>query len=195
VKKAERGAAAATMSQRLRFSTARDLFEALPTASEDIAAQPTDRPSLDFMAELVAGPTPEDGITFCAYLLPKREAVWWAHQCLDNVAELLSAEDHEMLALAESWVRYPDEDQRCAVLDAGMAGMAKTPGVWVALAAGWSGGSMLPTDAAPVEAPPYLTAKAVNAGVLSALARVDRKSRAATLRLFVNMGIQLLTRT
>ena len=53
---------------------------------------------------------------------------------------------------------------------------------------------MLPPDAAPVEAPPYLTAKAVNAGVLSALARVDRKSRAATLKLFVNMGMQLLTR-
>jgi hypothetical protein len=190
------GAAAATMSQRLRFSSARDLFDAFPTASDDIAALPADRPSLDFLAELVAGPTPEDGITFCAYLLSKREAVWWAHQCLDNVAELLSDEDRDMLALAESWVRYPEEDQRCAVLDAGMAGTAKTPGVWVALAAGWSGGSMLPTDAvAPVEAPPYLTPKAVNAGVLSALARVGRKSRATTLKLFIHMGMQLLTRS
>jgi len=188
------GAAAAAMSQRLRFSTARDLFDAFPTASDDIAAEPADRPSLDFMAELVAGQTPEDGITFCAYLLPQREAVWWAHQCLYNLAELLSDEDHQMLALAERWVRYPEEDERCAVLDAGMAGTSKTPGVWVALAAGWSGGSMLPPDAAPVDAPPYLTAKAVNAGVLSALARVDRKSRAATLKQFVNMGMQLLTR-
>ena len=34
----------------------------------------------------------------------------------------------------------------------------------------------------PVTPPPYLTAKAVNAGVLSVLARVDRKERAATLR-------------
>jgi hypothetical protein len=186
--------AGATMSQRLRFGTARDLFEAFPTASEDIAAQPADRPSLDFMAELVGGPTPEDGITFCAYLLPKREAVWWAHECLVDVADLLSGEDHELLALAEGWVRYPDEEQRSAVLDAGMAGAAKTPGVWVALAAGWSGGSMLTPDMEPVEPPPYLTAKAVNAGVLSALARVDRKARAATLKLFANMGMQLLTR-
>ncbi len=109
--------------------------------------------------------------------------------------ELLSPEDQDMLTLAESWVRYPEEDQRCAVLDAGMAAPTKTPGVWVALAAGWSGGSMLPRDAvAPVEAPPYLTPKAVNAAVLSALARVDRKARAATLKLFVNMGMQLLTR-
>ena len=171
------------------------MFEAFPTAGEDIAAAPADRPSLDFMADLVAGPTPEDGITFCAYLLPQREAVWWAHQCLDGVADLLSPEDQELLTLAENWVRYPEEDQRYAVLDAGMAAPTKTPGVWVALAAGWSGGSMLPRDAvAPVEAPPYLTAKAANAGVLSALARVDRKSRAATLKQFVNMAMQLLTR-
>jgi hypothetical protein len=55
---------------------------------------------------------------------------------------------------------------------------------------------MLPRDAvAPVEAPPYLTPKAANAGVLSALARVDRKSRAATLKQFVNMAVQLLTRS
>lgn len=184
----------AAAAQRLRFSTARDLFDAFPTASEDIAAEPADRPSLDYMAELVAGQTPEDGITFCAYLLPKREAVWWAHQCLYNLAELLSDEDRQMLELAERWVRYPEEDERNAVLDAGMAGTAKTPGVWVALAAGWSGGSMMPPDAAAVDVPPYLTAKAVNAGVLSALARVDRKSRADTLKLFANMGMQLLTR-
>ena len=183
------------MSQRLRFRTARDLFDAFPTANEDIATPPADRPCIDFMTELVAGPIPEDGITFCSYLLPQREAVWWAHQCLDGVLELLSPEDQDMLTLAESWVRYPEEDQRCAVLDAGMAAPTKTPGVWVALAAGWSGGSMLPRDAvAPVEAPPYLTPKAVNAAVLSALARVDRKARAATLKLFVNMGMQLLTR-
>ena len=125
--------------------------------------RPTGRASISWPS-LSPGRSPKDGITFCSYLLPQREAVWWAHQCLDGVLELLSPEDQDMLALAESWVRYPEEDQRCAVLDAGMAAPTKTPGVWVALAAGWSGGSMLPRDAvAPVEAPPYLTAKAVNA--------------------------------
>ena len=100
-----------------------------------------------------------------------------------------------MLALAENWVRQPEEDQRCAVLDAGMAAPTKTPGVWIALAAGWSGGSMMRAGCrAPVTPPPYLTAKAVNAGVLGALARVDRKARAATLRPFVDMGMRLATR-
>ena len=68
----------------------------------------------------------------------------------------------------------------------------KTPGAWMALAAGWSGGSMLrPGRPAVVAPPPYLTAKAVNAGVLGVLARVDRKARATTLRTFVGMGVSL----
>ncbi len=182
------------MSERLRFTTARELFDAFPTVTEDMAAAPSDRPTLDFLSGLVAGPTPEDGITFCAYLLPKREAVWWGRQCLDRIPDMLDAEDHEMLALAENWVRYPDEGQRNAALDAGMASRMKTPGVWIALAAGWSGGSMLDPDAIPVPPPPYLTAKAVNAGILSALARVGRQARGATLRTFVGLGVQLATR-
>ena len=78
-------------------------------------------------------------------------------------------------------------------LEQGMASPTKTPGVWIALAAGWSGGSMVGPDAMPVAPPPYLTARAVNAGVLSVLARVDRRAgprRSA----FVDMGIRLAMR-
>jgi hypothetical protein len=182
------------MAQRLRFSTARDLFEAFPAALDDMDARPSDRGSLEFVKDLVAGRTPEDAITFSSYLLAKREAVWWGHQCLGTLADLLAPEDVEMLALAENWVRYPDEPQRVAALDAGMASQRKTPGVWIALGAGWSGGSMIGPDAMPVTPPPHLTAKAVNAGVLSVLARVDRKARAPTLGRFVDMAVRLATR-
>lgn len=191
---AEQASSRPDMMQRLRFTNVRELFDAFPTASEDIAARPSEGGSLDFLAQLVAGSTPEDAITFCAYLLPKREAVWWAHQCLHDMADLLSAEDHAMLAHTEDWVRRPEEDLREAALEAGMAAASKTPGVWAALAAGWSGGSMLSRDMARVEPPPHLTPQAVNAGVLSALARVDRKARGSTLRQFVNMAVHLLKR-
>ena len=42
---------------------------------------------------------PEEAITFCAYLLPGRAAVWWAHECLSQLAELLGDRDLELLAL------------------------------------------------------------------------------------------------
>jgi hypothetical protein len=182
------------MTQRLRFSTARDLFQAFPVALDDMVARPSDRGSLEFLKDLVAGPTPEDAITFCAYLLGLREAVWWGHQCLSLLPERLAPEDLVMMALAEDWVRRPEEDTRTKSLDAGMASRTKTPGVWIALAAGWSGGSMIGPDSMPVPPPPYLTAKAVNAGVLGVLARVDRKGRGPTLGRFVDMGIRLATR-
>jgi hypothetical protein len=182
------------MAQRLRFNTARDLFEAFPAALEDMAARPSDRPSLEFVRELAAGRTPEDAITFTAYLLSPREAVWWGHQCLSMLADHLAAADHQLMALGENWVRQPDEERRNRALEEGMAAPRKTPGVWIALAAGWSGGSMAGPDVAPVPPPPYLTPRAVNAGVLSVLARVDRTHRAKTLASFVDMGVRLATR-
>jgi hypothetical protein len=182
------------MAQRLRFSTARDLFEAFPIALDDMAARPSDRPSLEFVKALAASPTPEDAITFVAYLLGQREAVWWGHQCLSMLADRLAEIDQQLMALAEDWVRQPDEERRNRALEQGMAAPTRTPGVWIALAAGWMGGSMMGPDQVPVTPPPYLTAKAVNAGVLGVLARVDRGRRAETLRAFVDMGIRLATR-
>lgn len=182
------------MAQRLRFGTARELFEAFPAALDDMVARPNDRHSLEFIKDLAASATPEDAITFTAYMLDRREAVWWGHQCLHALPDRLSPEDLQMLAYAEDWVRRPEEATRVAALEAGMGSPTKTPGVWIALAAGWSGGSMVGPEQMAVEPPPHLTAKAVNAGVLSVLARADRKARAATLNSFVSMGIRLAMR-
>ncbi|MCV0396012.1 MAG: hypothetical protein K5878_11655 [Rhizobiaceae bacterium] len=175
----------------MRFKSAVDVFEALPAAHDDISAEPTDAPPVEYLRTLVASATPEDAITFCAYMLGRREAVWWGHQCLNAVPETLDQNDQDLLGLAEDWVRDPEEERRNAALEAGMAARMKTPGAWVALGAGWSGGSMTPPDSAPVPPPPHLTAKAINAAVLSVLARVPLANRASTLKSFVDMGIQL----
>jgi hypothetical protein len=181
------------MSQRLRFNTARDLFDAFPEAAEDISAEPGDQPSMDYLNALLDSPTPENAVTFCAYLLPRREAVWWGHQCLHRIPDAMEPSDFAMLDLAEDWVREPDEERRQAALGAALQTKPSTPAVWIAFAAGWSGGSMLDASDPAVPPPAHLTAKAVNAGILSLLARVDQSQRAATLRAFVEMGIQLLS--
>lgn len=179
------------MNKRLRFQTARELFEAFPTASQDIRTQPTEQASLEFLQALVTGPTPEDAITFCAYLLPRRVAVWWGHQCLTRIPEGLTRQDHDLLSMAEEWVREPEEERRYAALDAGMSTAVKTPGAWISLAAGWSGGSLTPSGMAPVVPPPFLTPRAVNAGILSAVARVPIKQRAAVISACVSMGVTM----
>lgn len=179
------------MTNRLRFNTARELFDSFPTAAEDMTAAGTEQPSLEFLRGLLATPTPEDAVTFCSYLLPRRVAVWWGHQCLRNLPEGITDLDQPLLETAEQWVREPEEDRRYAALDAGMSASVKTPGAWIALAAGWSGGSMAPSGMAPVVPPPYLTARAVNAGILSAIARVPIKQRAMVLEACISMGIQM----
>lgn len=175
----------------VHFSYAKDLFDAFVTAGDDILARPKGETPLEFIAALARSPTPEEAITFSAYLLPRRKAVWWGHECARSLAHLLTEQDLQMLALAEAWVREPEEEQRLRALDTGMACPSKTPGVWIALAAGWSGGSMSGPGLPPVPPPPHLTPRAVNAGVLGALARVDNGHRAATLKTFVDMAVGL----
>ena len=179
------------MPVKLRFNLASDLFEALPEIRRDVSCEPADTPSLEYMAQLTSSQTPENAITFCAYLLPRREAVWWGHQCLSLLPQIQSPTDPDYLQLAENWVRNPEEPERNLALNAASQADPKTPAVWVALAAGWSGGSMVGEDMNPVPPPPFLTAKAINAGLLTALALVDTDSRRELLGQFVSLGSQL----
>lgn len=175
----------------MHFVRAQDLFDAFPTAGDDIRARPDGEAPLEFVAVLGRSATPEEAITYAAYLLPRRRAVWWGHECARSLLHLLTEEDRQMLTLAEAWVREPEEEQRVRALMFAMAGKNKTPGVWIALAAGWSGGSMSDPGLPLVPPPVQLTPRAVNAGVLGALARVDNGHRASTLRTFVEAAIAL----
>jgi len=180
------------MATRLRFNTAQEVFDAYPSVREDMTAPASADTPLKFMQNLLASPTPEEAITFCAYMLPRREAVWWAHQCVNLNGTELSAEEQQLVAAAETWVREPDEENRRKALTAGMNARVKTPGAWVALAAGWSGGSMAVGSDYSVPAPDHLTAKAANAAVLGALARVEMARRAEYLKAYAEGGVKLV---
>ena len=180
------------MATRLHFNTAQQVFDTFPTAYEDMTSEPSAEPPIRYMQGLLKSRTPEEAITFCAYMLPRREAVWWAHQCVVLNGTELSAEEQQLVDAAESWVREPDEEKRLGALIAGMNARYKTPGAWVALAAGWSGGSMAIDSEYPVPAPPHLTAKATNAAVLGALARVETAQRAEFLKAYADNGVKLV---
>ena len=104
------------MANELRFRTARDLFMACPTVARDMSTLPTEQPSIEFCRALLAGRVPEEAITFCAYLLPERAAVWWAHECLSHLTELLDGNDQELLLLVNDWVSEPGNPQRSAAV-------------------------------------------------------------------------------
>jgi hypothetical protein len=177
---------------KIRFNSAREVFEAFPSAGNDIEASPTDDEPLAFLRQLLTSRTPEDAVAFCAYVLPRREAVWWAAQCVRRLAPTRTSDEEAALVAAEAWVREPEEGRRYEALRLGMTSNRAAPATWVALAAAWSGGSMTaPEEGVSVPAPPELTAKAARAAILTALARIGTRERAAYLGNCIEAGVRL----
>ncbi|RUU46799.1 hypothetical protein EOC93_01840 [Mesorhizobium sp. M6A.T.Ce.TU.002.03.1.1] len=179
------------MANELRFKTARDLFMAYPAVASDMVARPTEQPSIEFCRALLAGRVPEEAITFCAYLLPARAAVWWAHECLSHLTVLLDHRDQELLALVRDWVSEPDSPHHRPEVSKAAAMPPTTPAAWIALAAGrhGSGSAMDASAVSALQQSP--AAQAVSAGVLAGLARVALEDRFSVLSAFVEMGIQM----
>jgi hypothetical protein len=154
------------MSSRIRFPGAHAVFEAFPDLRHLVSPPERDGPPTAFARHLLKSGKPSEAIAFLAFLLPRRESVWWARQC---VAALLgpSGED-EALRAADLWVKDPDEDYRLAAMKIGTAGNPRSATTWLARAAAWSGGSMCPPDMSPLPAPPTACAQAVNAAIMLA---------------------------
>lgn len=172
---------------RLRFSTAREVFETFPSAHEAVTMPPTVEPPLAFLARLAKGPAPTEAIGFCAFLLPRREAVWWGLQAV-RAMEPPGMQD-SCLAAAEAWVREPGDRTRFEALKLAQAGDRARPGTWIAWAAGYSGGSMVESHGVPC--PPDLTAKMMRIAVLNALNRLPSRDREGALHRCIEACIRL----
>jgi hypothetical protein len=177
---------------RVRFATTQALFETFPELSQKISAKPTEQFPTEFLQSLVAAGKIEDAVTFCAYLLPRREVVWWACECVrarsDNVEEGGAA----ALLAAEAWVGEPDDERRQAALDIGTKGNCDDPLTWVALAAGWAGGFLVSGPHYSIPMPQYLTARAARTAILINALSVKRDQRTAYLQACITDGTRFV---
>jgi len=164
------------------------VFAAIPEIMEDMRARPGRESSFAFLDKLVDSPTPEEAVTFCAYLLPPRGSVGWGYRCLAPQTRTLTETDRSLLQLVENWLREPSEEARFDVLETASTIRPRSPAVWLGLGAGWSGGSISAPDLPPVPAPAFAAPRAVNASILSLLARAGARDREAALRQFVGLG-------
>jgi Family of unknown function (DUF6931) len=175
----------------IRFATVRDLYAAFPDAQDDVGAEPCDEPALDFLKRLVAEEKWEAAVSYCCYLLPRREAVWWGCQSLRRIQPHRAPKDGTALDLAEAWVREPEERNRRAALDFGTEADHRAPATWMALAAGWSGGSVVPPELGVAYAPPYQTARAIRAGLMIAMSYVATEDIPRLMKPCIESGIVL----
>lgn len=177
---------------RVRFSTARALFETFPKSVTNIGAAPTDEPPIIFLRKLVDGDRFEDAVTFCAYLLPRREAVWWACGCARKLLGDIVQSQAACLLAAEAWVCEPNDQRRQAALELGMQSDSNDPLTWLALAAGWSGGMLSSHPQMPAPMPPHMTARAARIAVqLSAHFTRNKNEVPPQLRACIAEGIKL----
>ena len=171
----------------LRFQSASQVFDAFPEMHEDMVAQAADVAPLVYVQQLENSASPEDAITFCAHVLDRRKAVWWALGCVRHLAPAHTREDEIAVKTAEAWVREPEEHRRIAALGIGMKGRRDIAGTWVALAAGGSGGTMHNGNMPGPPVPPNLCARAVRTAILVALSTKPARERKAFLTNCVQM--------
>jgi hypothetical protein len=169
------------MTERIRFTLARQVLEAFPSAAEDLGEVPENISPQDHIAALVAAKDPSPAVLFAALTLPKREAVWWG--CLSiRGLKRDDAKLREGLAAAENWVREPEEGQRRAAgkiaEDMGFNGA----GAWIAFAAFTSGGSLAPAGLQAVPPPADSCGRSVFAAIMQAVRDDDAFVRLANIR-------------
>jgi hypothetical protein len=179
---------------RPRFATARELIAAFPFARHDLEAKPTEQPPVEFIRSLAASGAYRDAVSCCAYLLPRREAVWWACQCVRASGKTLLPEEKAALDAAEAWVRTPEEDHRQAALSFGADEPTNSAAIWACRAAAFSGGIVSNTPKGPVRAQPEATARAARAAVLIAATTVESGEQDKYLRSCIDECLRLLQR-
>jgi hypothetical protein len=143
--------------EEVRALAAAGAFE-LPAAGELTPVQ--------YLNGLLAARDYGAAVKFLAFALPPREGVWWACTCARlELEEGASKAVLAALQAAETWVRYPTEDNRRAAMACAQATDFKSPASWAAVAAFWSGGSMAPRGLPEIPAAAHLIGVAVAGAV------------------------------
>jgi hypothetical protein len=176
---------------RARFTTARSLFETFPELAGKSGMSPTDEPPTVFLAALSTRRQYENAVAFCAHLLPRREAVWWACGSVRTLLGDLQRPRPEGLLAAEGWVHEPNDRNRMLALHLGAAGDDSDPSTWLALAAGWSGGLLTTPPSPPVLVPPYMTPRATRIAIMLSARHLSAAERSDRLRACIADGLTL----
>ncbi len=141
-----------------------------------------------FLVALAGAGQLADAARFLAHALPKREALWWACQCVRQADATAAPEQAAALAAAEKYVEVPTDTNRRAAMAAAEAADFGTPAGCAAAAAFFSAGSLAPPGLAPVEPAEHLTPAAVANAVVLATIVADPHKADEKYRLFLDLG-------
>ena len=176
-------------------ATLRDLCKRAKLGDPAKALLKDEHTSRQFLELLVGKELFPDATRFLAYSLPMREAVGWACLC---VRHSLGTEDPSQISktqvAAERWVANPDEGNRQAAKAAVDQNGPESPSDLLALAAFYSGGSVVAPDLEPVPPPDHVTPQLVAGAVMIAAVKNQPEKAAEKYRVFLQKGMALMAR-
>jgi hypothetical protein len=176
------------MASRIRFNDANDVFEAFPTLVRFAPPPTAEAEPLAYARELNGVSPPSAATAYLSHLLPRREAVWWACQCVSAI--LGGAAQDEGLRLASRWVREPDDVFRREALAYAETHDLNVATTWLVRAVGHSGGSLAAPDQPPAPPLPDACAQSVNAAVIIAATRAPSPMILPWIRACVEAGVR-----
>ena len=170
---------------------------AIPTLSDEAKAtlKPEFSPKQYLDALAKAGHL-HDAARVMAFTLGRREAVWWALQCVRKVPALATPEKSAAaLAAAEAWVEDPTDDRRRLSFAAGEAAPFETPAGCVALAAFFIEGSLAPAHLQAVPAPSHSGPAAASTAVVLAAVSTEPEKADEKFKAFLTLGHEVAAGT
>jgi hypothetical protein len=133
-----------------------------------------------------------DALRLRAYLLTKREAVWWGYLCVrDDLDQPLPKPQIAALEAAAAWVGEPDEKNRRAAEERAAALKYSGVGATLALSAFWSDGSIAPEGNPEVRPDERLTSQGVAAALIAAAYHGDATKATSRIHAFLNRGKEI----
>ncbi len=175
--------------------TLRDLCEQAKLEDAAKALLKDEHTSRQFLELLVGKQLFLDSIRLLAFALPRREAVGWGCLC---VRHSLGTENASQISktqvAAERWVSSPDEGNRQAAKAAVPEDGPESPSDLLALAAFYSGGSVVEPELDPVPPPDHVTPQFVAGAVMIAAVKTQPEKAAEKYRVFLQKGMALMAR-
>jgi len=150
------------------------------------------QPPMEYFDSLVSAELYADAMRFLAFWLPKPVAVAWGVRCVEEVmGDNLTGKPKQALDSAARWAAQPDEPNRRAAEAAATATNYDGPASFLAAAAFWSGGSIVPPEMAEVPPAEGLTGQAIYASLLMTGPYNNPLKAADRYRAFLQSGRKL----
>ncbi|MFV0410652.1 MAG: DUF6931 family protein [Paracoccus sp. (in: a-proteobacteria)] len=171
----------------LRSADPAELFAQIVRLSELVKPRPrADENGLQFLIRLRGSTTPEEAVTYAAFVALPVPAVGWGYECLRMMADHLDAAERPRMHQIADWLNNPTTTRRHEIMREALWAPVRSPSVLLALAVGWAAGGPAPNDAEPSAV--HKTPVAINSAVLSCLARSELRQRPVFLARFLDMA-------